>query len=102
VQRAARLAEADAGQCAKVYTDDIVAEATVEYLMMYRSDGTAAFVGLERIVGLLAGRAGGAGSCTAPTRRSGNCRQRTRAQTDLAQHPRLCYPGRLVTEPRSE
>jgi hypothetical protein len=43
---------------AKVYTGDIVAEATVEYLMMYRSDGTAAFVGLERIVGRLAGRAG--------------------------------------------
>ena len=42
----------------KVYTGDIEAEATVEYLMMYRSDGTAAFVGLERITGNLGGRSG--------------------------------------------
>jgi hypothetical protein len=43
---------------AKTYTGDIEAEAHVEYLMMYRSDGSASFVGLEQIVGAIGGRAG--------------------------------------------
>jgi hypothetical protein len=43
----------------KVYTGDLEADATVEYLMMYRGDGTAAFVGLERVTGRLAGKSGG-------------------------------------------
>lgn len=43
---------------AKTYTGDIDGEAHVEYLMMYRSDGTASFVGLERFAGRLAGRSG--------------------------------------------
>jgi len=34
----------------KTYTGDIAGEAHVEYLMMYRSDGSATFVGLERVV----------------------------------------------------
>lgn len=42
----------------KTYTGDIDAEGHVEYLMMYRSDGSAAFVGLERITGSIAGRKG--------------------------------------------
>jgi hypothetical protein len=42
----------------KTFTGDITGEGHVEYLMMYRSDGSAAFVGLERIVGNLAGKAG--------------------------------------------
>jgi hypothetical protein len=42
----------------RIYTGDIVAEGQVEYLMMYRSDGTATFVGLERVVGGIAGRTG--------------------------------------------
>jgi Protein of unknown function (DUF3224) len=42
----------------RTFTGDIEGEGKVEYLMMYRSDGTAAFVGLERIVGRLAGKAG--------------------------------------------
>ena len=42
----------------KTFTGDIDAEGHVEYVMMYRSDGTAAFVGLERITGRLAGRNG--------------------------------------------
>src|SRR5438876_2522374 len=42
----------------KTFTGDIDGEGHVEYLMMYRSDGSAAFVGLERIVGRLAGKAG--------------------------------------------
>ena len=37
---------------------DIEGEGSVEYLMFYRQDGTANFVGLERIVGRLADRAG--------------------------------------------
>ena len=43
---------------AKSYTGDIEGEGQVEYLMMYRSDGSATFVGLERIVGRIAGKSG--------------------------------------------
>ena len=42
----------------KTFTGDITGEGHVEYLMMYRSDGSASFVGFERVVGSLAGRAG--------------------------------------------
>ena len=42
----------------KTFTGDIEGEGRVEYLMMYRSDGTATFVGLERIVGRIGGKAG--------------------------------------------
>jgi hypothetical protein len=40
------------------FTGDITGDGYVEYLMMYRSDGSATFVGLERVVGQLTGRAG--------------------------------------------
>lgn len=43
---------------AKSYSGDIEGEGQVEYLMMYRADGSATFVGLERIVGRIGGRAG--------------------------------------------
>jgi hypothetical protein len=43
---------------AKTYTGDIEGEGQVEYLMMYRSDGSATFVGLERVVGRIRGKAG--------------------------------------------
>ena len=42
----------------KTFTGDIEGEGQVEYLMMYRSDGSAAFVGLERVIGRIGGRAG--------------------------------------------
>jgi len=42
----------------KTFTGDVEGESRVEYLMMYRPDGSAAFVGLERVVGRLAGRSG--------------------------------------------
>ena len=42
----------------KTFTGDIEGEGQVEYLMMYRSDGTATFVGLERITGRIAGKSG--------------------------------------------
>src|SRR5947208_17197712 len=42
----------------KAFTGDIAGQSHVEYLMMYRSDGTATFVGLERVVGHVAGKAG--------------------------------------------
>ncbi len=42
----------------KTYTGDIEGEGHVEYLMMYRSDGSATFVGLEQVVGRIGGRAG--------------------------------------------
>ena len=43
---------------AKTFTGDITGEGHVEYLMMYRNDGSATFIGLERIVGHVAGKAG--------------------------------------------
>ena len=43
---------------AKTFSGDIEGEGQVEYLMMYRSDGSAAFVGLERIIGQVAGMRG--------------------------------------------
>ena len=42
----------------KTFTGDIEGEGQVEYLMMYGSDGSATFVGLKRIVGRIAGKAG--------------------------------------------
>jgi hypothetical protein len=42
----------------KTYSGDIEGEAQVEYLMMYRRDGSATFVGLERVVGRIGGKTG--------------------------------------------
>jgi hypothetical protein len=42
----------------KTFTGDIEGEGKVEYLMMYRNDGSATFVGLEQVVGRLGGKAG--------------------------------------------
>jgi hypothetical protein len=42
----------------KTYSGDITGEATSESLMFYRPDGTAAFTGLERVVGTIGGRSG--------------------------------------------
>ena len=42
----------------KSYTGDIVAQAQVDYLMMYRSDGSASFLGLERVVGRIGEKTG--------------------------------------------
>ena len=42
----------------KTFTGDVAGEGHVEYLMMYRSDGTATFVGLERITARIGGKAG--------------------------------------------
>ncbi|HEX9893118.1 MAG TPA: DUF3224 domain-containing protein, partial [Gemmatimonadales bacterium] len=42
----------------KKFQGDVEGESKVEYLMMYRDDGTATYVGLERISGQLAGKRG--------------------------------------------
>jgi len=42
----------------KAFRGDIEGESTLEYLMMYREDGSASFVGLERVIGTLRGRSG--------------------------------------------
>ena len=42
----------------KTFTGDIAGDGHVDYLMMYRSDGSAAFVGLERVVGNVGGKTG--------------------------------------------
>ena len=42
----------------KTYTGDIEGDGQVEYLMMYRGDGSATFLGLERVVGRIGGKSG--------------------------------------------
>ena len=42
----------------KTFTGEIEGEGQVEYLMMYRSDGSATFVGLERVTGRVGGKSG--------------------------------------------
>lgn len=42
----------------KTFDGDLEGEGQVEYLMMYRSDGSASFVGLERFVGRIGGTTG--------------------------------------------
>jgi len=42
----------------KSFRGDIEGEGRIEYLMAYREDGTASYVGLERIVGRLGGKTG--------------------------------------------
>ncbi len=42
----------------KDLTGDIEGQGEVEYLMMYRADGTAVFVGLEHVTGTIGGRSG--------------------------------------------
>ncbi len=42
----------------KRYSGDIEGDAVLEYLLAYRPDGTAGFVGIERITGTVNGRDG--------------------------------------------
>src|SRR6266404_597355 len=42
----------------KSYQGDIEGEGRLEYLMMYRDDGSATFTGLERVVGTVGDRSG--------------------------------------------
>ena len=42
----------------KSFSGDLEGEAKTEYLMMHRADGTATFVGLERITGKIGERSG--------------------------------------------
>ena len=42
----------------KTFTGDIEGEGHFEYIMMYRADGTAAFVGLERFTGRIGDKTG--------------------------------------------
>jgi len=42
----------------RTFTGDIEGEGHVEYVMMYRPDGSATFVGLERIDGRIGGKRG--------------------------------------------
>ncbi len=43
---------------AYTYRGDIEGESTLDYLMVYRDDGSGSFVGLERIIGSVNGRSG--------------------------------------------
>ena len=42
----------------KSYSGDIEGEGTLEYLIFHRDDGSASFVGLERVVGRVGDRSG--------------------------------------------
>ena len=42
----------------KSYQGDLTGAGKLEYLMMYRDDGSASFLGLERVVGSVGGRSG--------------------------------------------
>ena len=42
----------------KSFHGDIEGEGALEYLMVYRDDGSASFVGLERVIGRLGDRSG--------------------------------------------
>lgn len=42
----------------KTFHGDIEGEGTLEYLMFYPGDGTATFIGLERVVGRMGARSG--------------------------------------------
>jgi hypothetical protein len=42
----------------KTYTGEIEGDGQVEYLMVYRNDGSATFVGVERISGRIGGKTG--------------------------------------------
>jgi hypothetical protein len=42
----------------KSYQGEIKGEGKLEYLMMYRDEGSASFLGLERVVGSVGGRSG--------------------------------------------
>ena len=42
----------------KTFTGDIEGEGQVDYLMMYRGDGSATFIGLERITAAVDGKTG--------------------------------------------
>ena len=42
----------------KTFKGDIEGEGTLEYLMAYRDDGSASFIGLERVIGRIRDRSG--------------------------------------------
>jgi hypothetical protein len=55
LEAGAKLTRASVGQA---FTGDLDGEGTVEWLMCYREDRTADFVGLQRFVGRLGSRSG--------------------------------------------
>jgi hypothetical protein len=55
IEGAAKLTRASV---TKSYQGDIEGEGKVEYLMMYRTAGSASFMGLERVTGNIGGRSG--------------------------------------------
>lgn len=55
---AASLPKLTRASVTKTFRGDIEGESQVEYLMAYASDGSATFVGLERVRGRLGGKSG--------------------------------------------
>jgi len=55
IEGASRLTRASV---AKVYKGDLEGAGTVEYLMVYGHDGSASFVGIERVIGRIGDRRG--------------------------------------------
>jgi len=83
----------------KTFTGDLEGEAQVEYLMMYRSDGSASFVGLERFVGRIAGKNG-----TFVLQRTGvfeSGQAKESYSVILARRPGICADSGAMAVPRS-
>lgn len=55
---AAGLPKLTRASVSKTFKGDLEGESQLEYLMIYRADGTASYVGLERVLGRLGGRSG--------------------------------------------
>lgn len=52
------LAKLTRATCEQSYTGDIEGESVLEYLMAYQADGDVTFVGIEQVVGSVAGKKG--------------------------------------------
>ena len=83
----------------KTYSGDIEGEAQVEYLMMYRGDGSASFVGLERVVGRI-GDGGPAPSYYSAPEYSKAGWQRSPTRSSPARRPETCMGSEATGAPR--
>lgn len=58
VQELADGAKITRARVTQAYSGFVEGESTIEYVMYHRSDGSAVFSGIERVVGTVGGRAG--------------------------------------------
>ncbi|HKQ57690.1 MAG TPA: DUF3224 domain-containing protein [Candidatus Eisenbacteria bacterium] len=58
VQQVEGLPKVTHASVTQSFEGDIQGEAAIEYVMSYRDDGSASYVGLQRVIGTLGGRKG--------------------------------------------